>query len=105
MPQGSLLATEWTEEEEKVWTSKVETIRRHFGNFPNLFTFVENLEKSYEDFGLSEKNSSMMQMVDFVYILGKLKENKNFEKFISLCYYYAQKKGQRYNFGPFGKLY
>ena len=46
-----------------------------------------------------------MQMVDFVYILGKLKENRNFEKFISLCYYYAQKKGQRYNFGPFGKLY
>ena len=47
----------------------------------------------------------MMQMVDFVWIMAKLKENKNLIKFLSMAYYFAQKKGQIYNFGPFGKLY
>ena len=47
----------------------------------------------------------MMQMVDFTWILAKLKNQSNLIKFATLCYYFAQKRGVKYNFGPFGKLY
>ena len=59
----------------------------------------------------------MMQMVDFTYILALMKDTKpatakekkqytdNLQKFLTLCYYFAQKKGIKYNFGPFGKMY
>ena len=65
------------------WENKVKLIKKHFGNFTELDNFVDNLEKSYNKFGLSVKNSSMMQMVDFVWIMAKLKENKNLMDF---CY-------------------
>ena len=105
MPQGSKLNEKFDDNYKKSWEEKVKTIKKNFGDFTELDNFVDNLEKSYNKFGLSVKNSSMMQMVDFVWIMAKLKENKNLIKFLSMSYYFAQKKGQIYNFGPFGKLY
>ena len=105
MPQGSKLTKTYNDKIKKSWVNKVDTIKKNFGDFTGLNDFVENLEKSYEDFGLSVKNASAMQMVDFTWILAKLQENKNLTKFLTLSYYFAQKKGQIYNFGPFGKLY
>ena len=105
MPQGGLLSKTFDPKYKKSWEEKVKTIKKNFGDFTELDNFVDNLEKSYNQFGLSEKNSSMMQMVDFTWILAKLKENGNLIKFLSMSYYFAQKKGQIYNFGPFGKLY
>ena len=105
MPQGGLLSKTFDPKYKKSWEEKVKTIKKNFGDFTELDNFVDHLEKSYNQFGLSEKNSSMMQMVDFTWILAKLKENGNLIKFLSMSYYFAQKKGQIYNFGPFGKLY
>ena len=105
MPQGSKLNEKFDPAYKSQWENKVELIKKHFGDFTELDNFVDNLEKSYNKFGLSVKNSSMMQMVDFVWIMAKLKENNNLIKFLSMSYYFAQKKGQIYNFGPFGKLY
>ena len=105
MPQGSKLTKTYNDTIKKSWVNKVYTIKKNFGEFTGLNDFVENLEKSYQDFGLSVKNASAMQMVDFTWILAKLQENKNLTKFLTLSYYFAQKKGQIYNFGPFGKLY
>ena len=105
MPQGSKLTKTYNDTIKKSWVKKVDTIKKNFGDFTGLDDFVENLEKSYEDFNLSVKNASAMQMVDFTWILAKLQENKNLTKFLTLSYYFAQKKGQIYNFGPFGKLY
>ena len=105
MPQGSKLTKTYNDTIKKSWVKKVDTIKKNFGDFTGLNDFVENLEKSYKDFGLSVKNASAMQMVDFTWILAKLQENKNLTKFLTLSYYFAQKKGQIYNFGPFGKLY
>ena len=61
-------------------------------------------------------NSTMMQMVDFLNILQLLidklgkteRKNKDiisFEEVLTEVFYYAQKKGQKWDFGPFGKLY
>tara|TARA_R110001592_G_scaffold213196_1_gene465888 strand:- start:6 stop:1481 length:1476 start_codon:yes stop_codon:yes gene_type:complete len=105
MPQGSKLTKTYNDTIKKSWVNKVYTIKKNFGEFTGLNDFVENLEKSYQDFGLSVKNASAMQMVDFTWILAKLQENNNLTKFLTLSYYFAQKKGQIYNFGPFGKLY
>jgi len=105
MPQGSKLTKTYNDTIKKSWVNKVDTIKKNFGDFTGLNDFVENLEKSYKDFGLSVKNASAMQMVDFTWILAKLQENKNLTEFLTLSYYFAQKKGQIYNFGPFGKLY
>jgi len=115
MPQGINLNTEWSKEYETEWDTKVAFIKKQF-KIPSELTaisldnFVENLKDSYLYGGLSEKNSSMMQMVEFVWILAKLRANKkhgsnNLILFLTLAYYYAQKKGQKYNFGPFAKVY
>jgi hypothetical protein len=117
MPQGVLLPTMWTKEDETKWAIKVADIKKNFvTNVRGIDDFVENLKESYTYGGLSEKNASMMQMVDFTWILAKLKEEKytnprdksgtdKLTEFLTLCYYFAQKKGLVYNFGPFGKLY
>ena len=60
----------------------------------------------------------MMQMVDFTFILALMKnqqvtdtiDGSPFTKpmlqvFLTKSYYFAQKRGVKYNFGPFGKLY
>jgi hypothetical protein len=105
MPQGSLLSETFTKSVKDKWDKKVKVIKKNFGNFNELDNFVDNLEHSYEKFGLNTENATMMQMVDFTFLLGRLKENKNLIKFATMCYYFAQKKGQKWNFGPFGKLY
>lgn len=82
--------------------------------------FLPNLEKSWKVGGKKSikwsGNSTMMQMVDFLNILQLLivklgkTERKNkkipsFEEVLTEVFYYAQKKGQKWDFGPFGKLY
>ena len=113
MPQGLKLPKTWSKEYEDKLNLKVKTISRNFNTaafkeFDNKidgeYTYVSNLYHSYKN-GVSDKNSSMMQMVDFVYILALLQEQKQLTLFLTRCYYFAQKKGIKYNFGPFGKLY
>ena len=82
--------------------------------------FLTNLEKSWKVGGKKSikwgGNSTMMQMVDFLNILQLLidklgkteRKNKDiisFEEVLTEVFYYAQKKGQKWDFGPFGKLY
>jgi hypothetical protein len=105
MPQGSLLPEKFGKGEKQEWQKKVNKIISTFGRLPHLDKFISNLQKSYEVFGLDTENSTMMQMVDFTYLLARLKDNKNLTKFVTMSYYFAQKKGQKWNFGPFGKLY
>ena len=69
--------------------------------------FVPNMKKSWSK-GLWLGNASMMQMCDFLYVLSQLMDkmkDKKFERFMTDLFYYAQKKGQKWGFGPFGKLY
>jgi hypothetical protein len=118
MPQGVLLEKKWDAEVERNWEAKVKFIKKMFKttsfakqlNSTALDEFVANLKDSYRKVGLHGKNASMQQMVDFVWILAKLRANKtkntdNLTVFLTLCYYFAQKKGQIYNFGPFAKVY
>ena len=82
--------------------------------------FLKNLETSWQVGGKKSikwsGNSTMMQMVDFLNILQLLidklgkteRKNKDiisFEEVLTEVFYYAQKKGQKWDFGPFGKLY
>ena len=116
MPQGVNLPKTWDELDEAKEIMKVSVIKK---NFPNttilgLDDYVNGDENLYHSFknGLSDGNSTMMQMIDFTYILAKLKEQKDrktkqtqLQIFLTKGYYFAQKKGVKYNFGPFGKLY
>ena len=115
MPQAKNLDDEWDVDTGKLWDRKVKFIEANFTGNKNKITdlgkFVANLKDSY-DYNISQglagkttNNASMMQMVDFTWILAKLKNQSNLIKFATLCYYFAQKKGVKYNFGPFGKLY
>jgi hypothetical protein len=97
---------------EKKWKDKIKFIKdarindgASKGRIDELDNFVKNLEHSYSGVGLHIKNSNIQQMVEFVWILAKLKKQKNLIKFMTKCYYFAQKKGQIYNFGPFAKVY
>ncbi|MBC8300709.1 MAG: hypothetical protein H8E55_33710 [Pelagibacterales bacterium] len=115
MPQGVLLDKKWNAEVERKWEAKIKFIKKMFKvgkqlNATALDEFVANLKDSYKKVGLHGKNASMQQMVDFVWIMAKLRDNKtkntdNLTVFLTLCYYFAQKKGQIYNFGPFAKVY
>ena len=118
MPQGNLLPKKWSKEYETQWQEKIKFINGKFTSSElqakELNNFIKNLKHSYLHEGLHEKNASMQQMVEFVYILAKLKDNKNRSSygtgnnltlFLTLCYYFAQKKGQIFNFGPFAKVY
>ena len=114
MPQGNLLEKQWSKETEEEWEDKVKFINKNFSKTElkaiALDKFVANLKDSYTYVSLSGKNASMQQMVDFVWILAKLKTNKNkggnnLTLFLTKAYYFAQKKGQIYNFGPFAKVY
>jgi len=90
------------------WTEKVKVINSAFptGNdILKLNDFVDNLANSYAMTGLSTSNSTMMQLVDFTYSLALLKNKEELDDFLTRAYYFAQKKGVKYNFGPFGKLY
>ena len=115
MPQWELLPKVWSDKVKKMWKEKIKFINSKFTKSElkaiQLENFVSNLADSYlHSPGLHGKNASMQQMVDFVWILAKLKDNRNkkgnnLTLFLTLCYYFAQKKGQIYNFGPFAKVY
>jgi hypothetical protein len=115
MPQSVNLSNVWTDSVKNNWIVRVDAIKDVFGQneFTGLDKFIDNLEDSYSKGGLSVKNTTMQQMVEFVYILAKLKKNLNtkdestdrLNEFCTLSYYFAQKKGQKWGFGPFGKLY
>ena len=82
-----------------------------------LDSFAKNLSHSYAhankagEPGLSIKNSTMMQMVEFTYQMAQMKNTQSesaddmLQEFLTKAYYFAQKRGQIYDFGPFGKLY
>tara|TARA_B100000780_G_scaffold188211_1_gene132273 strand:- start:27 stop:1682 length:1656 start_codon:yes stop_codon:yes gene_type:complete len=127
MPQGKFLPTEWNDTVQKREEFKVKIIQAAFpkSDIKELDKYVVNLEDSFKERvnpqgaviksgGLGDGNSSMMQMVDFTFILALMKNlsgtNKGSDKsqlqiFLTSSYYFAQKKGFVYNFGPFGKLY
>jgi len=106
MTQNVILPTEWNPALTKFYNNKVKVIQQQFGksDITGLDTYVKHLEDSYSKGGLSIKNSSMIQMVEFTYQMAMLKQNKRLQTFLTKCFYFAQKKGEIYNFGPFGKL-
>ena len=111
IPQHSILDKKWDKRaSRKKWEDKIKFIKNNlnvsdFKVKKEVENFVDYLEHSYSGVGLHNKNASMQQMVDFVWILAKLKKNKKLILFMTKCYYFAQKKGQLWNFGPFGKVY
>ena len=69
--------------------------------------FETNLEMSIKKHGIIKGNGIMMQMVDFLYLFAKLKKQMGdtaFRNFMTNLFYWAQKKGQKWYFGPFGKM-
>ena len=85
----------------------------------NASAFVANMEKTWEnekgrggskrityDFK-SYKNIIMYQMFDFLYCVALMhgKGSNKMKRYLSDLFYFAQKKGQKWSFGPFGKLY
>ena len=121
MAQSVLLPVTMPKETMKMYEEKVKVIKRAFGGgaskLIDIDSFAENLSHSYThansdgEAGLSVKNSSMMQMVEFTYQMAQMKQKKSesagdmLQEFLTKAYYFAQKRGQIYNFGPFGKLY
>ena len=105
----------------EMYQQKVDVIKNAFGNGPSKLTdidsFAKNLSHSYAhankagEPGLSIKNSTMMQMVEFTYQMAQMKKTRStssddmLQEFLTKAYYFAQKRGVKYNFGPFGKLY
>jgi len=118
MPQWKLLPQKWSDDDLALRKKKVALIIKEFGHYPEvnvpaLNNYITNLADSYiqpihptlGSPGVSVANAAMMQMVDFTWILAKLQEQKKLTNFVTLNFYYAQKKGIKYNFGPFGKVY
>ena len=85
----------------------------------NASAFVANMEKTWEnekgrggskrityDFK-SYKNIIMYQMFDFLYCVALMHNEgpRKMKRYLSDLFYFAQKKGQIWGFGPFGKLY
>ena len=118
MPQWKLLPQYWSDDDLALRKKKVALIIKEFGHWPEvnvhaLNNYITNLADSYiqpihptlGSPGVSVANAAMMQMVDFTWILAKLQEQKKLTNFITLNFYFAQKKGIKYNFGPFGKVY
>ena len=121
MAQNVLLPVTMNKETVKMYKMKVAVIKNAFGNGPSTLTDLDNFPKhlshSYThannagEKGLSIKNSTMMQMVEFTYQMAQMKNTRSgsaddmLQEFLTKAYYFAQKRGQIYNFGPFGKLY
>ena len=80
-------------------------------NFPKHLSHSYTHANNAGEKGLSIKNSTMMQMVEFTYQMAQMKNTRSgsaddmLQEFLTKAYYFAQKRGQIYNFGPFGKLY
>ena len=69
--------------------------------------FVDNMEESWQG-GKKKGNSVMMQMADFIYLLALIEKKlktTGFNQFMTDIFYWAQKKGQKWEFGPFAKSY
>jgi len=84
-----------------------ETMKNTAGHWRD---FIKNLQTSWKAGrnNIWSGNSTMMQMVDFLNILQILIDKlgkKGFEQLLTDTFYYAQKKGQKWDFGPFSKLY
>ncbi len=110
MPQHQFLPKKWSDRAEKVWSKKVKIINAEFkyAEIKELNNFVENLKTAYtKDKGITPNTATIMQMVEFTYLLAMMQKKSGdvLQEFATSCYYFAQKKGQKYDFGPFGKLY
>jgi hypothetical protein len=117
MPQHQFLPKKWGKRAKKVWNAKVKIIQEEFPMSGNKYdiiglnNFVDNVGLVYGDEDITANTATIMQMVEFTYILAMMQrkrdtkgENK-LDEFATNCFYFAQKKGQKYDFGPFGKLY
>jgi hypothetical protein len=70
--------------------------------------FPKNMTESWTKHGgTKKKNVQMMQMVEFLWMLSQIykKKKSDLDDLITDLFYFAQKKGQKHGFGPFGKLY
>jgi hypothetical protein len=110
MPQHQFLPKKWSYRVKRVWDKKVSIIKSQFPKYDikELDKFVENLEEAYtKDKGITPNTATIMQMVEFTYILAMMQKKSGnvLQEFATSCFYFAQKKGQKYDFGPFGKLY
>ena len=122
MPRHSLLPEKWNTAVETEWKNMVSTIKSNFTSkelqAQGLNEFVGNLKTSYTKYseiknrsdkqkrgGIVIENATAMQNVWFTYILALLKKHNKLIDFVTMCYYFSQKKGQKWNFGPFGELY
>ena len=95
----------------KYWNHIVSKIKSQSNDLNMVYKFndkevLSNIEDSYSE-GLSIKNGIFLQMLEFVYILADYnkKSRNDLNEFATMCFYFAQKKGVKYGFGPFGKLY
>jgi hypothetical protein len=112
MPQHQFLPKKWTRRAELVWSEKVKIINAEFkyAEIKDLNNFVKNLKTAYGGGDITPNTATIMQMVEFTYILAMMQRKKEqgknkLQEFATSCFYFAQKKGQKYEFGPFGKLY
>jgi len=108
MPQHQFLPKKWSYRVKGVWDKKVSIIKSQFPKYDikELDKFVENLEEAYDQ-GITPNTATIMQMVEFTYLLAMMQKKSGdvLQEFATSCFYFAQKKGQKYDFGPFGKLY
>ena len=120
----------WIEKHGTWWNMGKANLSNHWSrmvkdpqNFPDRKTpvpiFVVNMKKAWKitsgtgrhyktEYNFkSYKNIIMYQMFDFLYCVAllHLKSPTSMKRYLSDLFYFAQKKGQKWDFGPFGKLY
>jgi len=98
----------------KDWTPKVAD-----ENGKKVHAFVNNMQKAWRTTSgrggtfkveynfKSYRNLIMYQMFDFLYCVALMHNEgpRKMKRYLSDLFYFAQKKGQIWGFGPFGKLY
>lgn len=107
LPNHNNLPKKFTTKDIRYYKGLISTIKGAGlgANVSGIDNFVVNLEASYKNGGLKKHNGIIQQIVQFLYILAVLEQKGRLETILTRAYYYAQKKGVKYGFGPFGKLH
>ena len=90
---------------------KLSKISRHLGGVKDIDDFLKNLEISWEEKEQTSTNFAIIQIIDFLYILAKIKSgskgDEKLDNFLTKLLYMSQKKNMvgQDRYGPFGKLY
>ena len=90
---------------------KLSKISRHLGGVKDIDDFLKNLEISWEEKEQTSTNFAIIQIIDFLYILAKVKSgskgDEKLDNFLTKLLYMSQKKNMvgQDRYGPFGKLY